>query len=123
MQIVDLSGDEQELRSIQDRMIDAVTLHQQDALDNVELAGHALVAGVERAHRGIAEFLSQKIRDDLDTHRALLRCRSFGEMRDLQVRYLCTAVGQFGDEAVRLMQIGTDIGNEIASRSLERGRL
>lgn len=118
MQHIDSMDDDVELRSMQDRLIDTVTLQQQEALDSVEAAGQAMVAGIELAQREFAEYLSQRVRQDFDASQALLRCRSVDEMCRVQADYLRAAVGQFSDEAARLMRLGT----EITTWSLERVR-
>jgi hypothetical protein len=118
MQDVDSMDDDVELRSVQDRLIDTVTLQQQEALDSVEATGQAVVAGIEIAQREFAAYLSERVRRDLDASQALLRCRSVDELCRLQADYLRVAVGQFSDEAARLMRLGT----EITTWSLERVR-
>jgi hypothetical protein len=119
MQDIDPPPDEGELRSLQDRLIDTITIRQQDAFDSVEIAGQAVVAGVAIAGREFVDYLSQRVRVDLDTRQALLRCRSFEEVREVQGRYLRDAVKLFGDEAARLMRLGT----ELATRSIDRARI
>lgn len=118
MQVTKLADETTELRTIQDRLIDTLTLQHQTALEAAAISTEALVTGAGDAGWEIATYLSKKIRDDLDAQQAFLRCRNFSDLRVLQMRYICASVGQLGDEATRLMQIGT----EVATRSLERSR-
>jgi hypothetical protein len=104
------------IQSPGDRLIDTVTLNQQEAIDGVEAAGHALACGLEAAQREIADFVSERIRQDLDTQHALLLCRTLHEVQQVQFDFLRRAVGQYGGEATRLLQIG----GRIAARSLDR---
>jgi hypothetical protein len=119
MQDIDRTDDDGEFRSMQDRLIDTMTIRQQDALDSVEIAGQAMVAGVELARCEFVDYLTRRIRIDLDNRGALLRCRSFEEFRELQGRYLRDAIEQFGDETARLVRLGT----ELATRSIDRARI
>ena len=87
-----------------------------------ELCGgaHENVKGGASGGRSIAvqlpdtEFLAERIRQDLETQAALLRCRNLGEVGAVQARFFGTAVAQYGDEVSRLL----DIGRELATRSL-----
>lgn len=119
MQEVVPMGDEGELRSMQDRLTDTMILRQQETIDGLEIAGRAVVAGLEIARREVVDYLSQRIRVELDTRQALLRCRSFDEVRELRSRYLRDAIEQFGEEAKRLMRLGA----VLAARSIDRARI
>jgi hypothetical protein len=110
------SAEAEAIESVQDRMIDAVTASQQDVLHSIDSAGHAVLDGMRRTQREISAFVAERIRQDLDTQSALLRCRSLDEVRDLQVRFFRTAVEQYSSEAVQLI----GIGREMAARTIER---
>ncbi len=105
------------IESLQDRMIDDVTASQQDAIETLDTAGHVVFEGIRRTRQEISDFLVERIRQDLDTQQAMLRCRSVDEFRDLQARFLRTALDQYGGEASRLFSLG----GELLARSLERG--
>ena len=104
------------IESIQDRLIDRVTSEQQEVLEAMQSTGEAVLEGVNSTRRSIADFLAERIRQDLDAQAALLRCRSMGEVREVQGRFLRTAVDQYAGEASRLLQLG----REVAARSLAR---
>ena len=110
------TSDAQEIESIQDRIIDSVTASQQEALEVFEATGTVLVEGMTRTRREIADFLNERIRQDFDTQQALLRCRSFDEIRDVQSRFVRTAFDQYSAEASRLLKLG----GELAARGLDR---
>ena len=77
-----LSGEsELEIQSSEDRLIDAVTASQQEALDTIEAAGRTVVTGLGVAQRELVDFVTAHIRHDLDTQQALLRCRSVRRQR------------------------------------------
>ena len=109
---------EPEIESPQDRLIDTVTAVEQEAIDTFESAGQAVIEGIGLAQQEIAEFIAERIRQDLDTQQAYLRCRSLDELREINVRFLRTALGQYGGEASRLFKIG----GQVAARSFERLR-
>lgn len=107
---------EQDIESAQDRIIDTVTESQQEVLDSVESVGWAFLEGVTSTRQEIADFLTERICQDLDAQQAMLRCRSFEELRTVQTGYLKTAMGQYGSEASRLFLLGS----RLAAESLKR---
>jgi hypothetical protein len=106
------------IESLQDRLIDTVTAGQQEAIETIESAGNAVFEALSRAQTEITEFVAERIRQDLDAQQALLRCRSLGEVREVQVSFLRTALDQYGGEAAKLVRLG----GEVAAKSLERAR-
>jgi len=100
-----------------DAVADVVTATQQEALESIETAGAAVLAGVGTVQREIAEFVADRIRTDFDTQAALLRCRSFSEVHSVQAEFLRTAYDHYASEASRLVRLG----GEMVTRSLDRG--
>jgi hypothetical protein len=84
-------------------------------MQTMEAAGQAMMEGVTKLQREIADFVSERIRHDVETQQALMRCRSFDDVRDVQTRFFQTAVDQYSAEANRLMKLGS----EIVHRSIE----
>jgi hypothetical protein len=102
--------------SVTDQVIDSVTASQQQALHSMETAGAVMFEGVARVQREIAEFVSERIRQDMETQQELLRCKSIDDVRNLQARFFRTAMDQYSAEATRLMRIG----GELMTRSMDR---
>ena len=73
---------------------------------------------LSRAQAEISDFVAERIRQDLDTQQAFLRCRSLDEVRDVQFNFLRTALDQYGGEAAKLVRLG----GEVAAQSLDRPR-
>lgn len=107
------------IESLQDRMIDAVTAQQQEAIEAVESTSQALMDVLSRARIELSDFVSERIRADLEAQQALLRCRSFDEVREVQVAFFRAAFDQYGGEAARLVRLGS----EVATASFERARV
>jgi hypothetical protein len=107
---------DEHLASSADVAIDGVTLGQQQALETFESAQQAMMEGVTRFQKELVDFVSERIRHDMETQQALLRCRSFDEVRDVQATFLQTAMDQYSEEANRLMRLGS----EVVQRSFER---
>jgi hypothetical protein len=105
------------LSSPTDDLIDRVTVRHQEALETMEAAGEALFDGMARTQREIAEFVAERLRQDMAARQALLGCRTFQDLRDVQSRFLRTAVDQYAEETARLMRLGGDV----LARSMDRG--
>ena len=110
------SADTDAIESLQDRLIDTVTVGQQEALETIESASSAVFEALSRAQAEISDFVAERIRQDLDTQQAFLRCRSLDEVRDVQFNFLRTALDQYGGEAAKLVRLG----GEVAAKSFER---
>ena len=106
-----------ELGSAADAVADAVTATQQEALEGIETASAAVLAGMGSVQREIAGFVADRLRSDLDAQSALLRCRTFSEVHSVQTEFLRTAYDQYATEASRLVRLG----GAMLTRSLDRG--
>jgi len=113
-----LGGDVEVVETVRDRLIDTVTASQQEAIETIESAGQAFLSTVTQVRNEMADFLAERIRQDLDTQQALLRCRSLDDVRDVQASFVRTALGQYGDEVAKLVRLGS----EAAAKSLDRPR-
>jgi hypothetical protein len=100
---------ELEIQSPEDRLIDAVTAGQQEAIDSVESAGNAVLEGIGLAQETLADLVTERIREGLDTQAALLRCRSLDELQAINLRYFRTAVDQYGRGASRMFRLGSAV--------------
>ena len=77
-------------------------------------AGAAVAEGFGRARQEMSDFLSERIRQDMATQAEFLGCRSFGELSAVQMRFLRTAVNQYGEEAARLARLGGEVMTRMA---------
>jgi len=108
----------EQIESVEDRLIDTVTASQQDAMETIDSTRAAVVDMLARARTEISGFVAVRIRQDLETQQELLRCRNFDELRDVQARFVRTAMDQYGSKAAQLVRMG----GEVAAKSLERSR-
>ena len=56
-----------------------------------------------------AEFVAERIRQDIDTQVELMRCRTLDEVLEVQSRFVNTAMDQYSAEATKLAQIGAEM--------------
>jgi exonuclease VII large subunit len=89
---------------------------RQDALQGAEVAGTAVFEGFARAQKQIADFVADRIRQDIETQSELLGCRSLEDVREVQSKFFRRAMEQYSAEARRLMNLGGDV----VSRAIPR---
>ncbi|CAN5619581.1 hypothetical protein BH23PSE1_BH23PSE1_11860 [soil metagenome] len=92
-----------------DDIIDTLTHTQQDAIETMEAAGSAAIEGAVRFQREMADFVTDRIRHDMDMQRRLLLCRSLDDLRSMQASFIQTAMSQYSSEATRLMRLGSAV--------------
>ena len=71
---------------------EAVASAQQETLHNIGAAGAAMFEGLTNAQTEISDFITERIRQDVETQAEMLRCRTLDDVRDLQTRFFKTAV-------------------------------
>lgn len=99
----------EEIASAADQAIDAATARQQEAIEAVQAVGASVIENVTLAQRTVAEFVSTRIREDIEAQQKLLRCKSFNEVRSVQSKFIETAVAQYRDNVARLFKLSQDI--------------
>ena len=85
-------------------------------MEGAEAAGAAVFEGFARAQKHVAEFVAERIRQDIETQTELLGCRSLEDVREVQSRFFRRAMEQYTAEAGRLMKLGGDV----VARSMPR---
>ena len=98
--------------------IAVATRTQQQAVASVERSTGSMLTGLTEMQKEVAEFVSERIRQDLETQQELLRCRTLDDVREVQSRFLRTTLEQYSAEATKLMQLST----EVFARSLDFSR-
>jgi len=89
--------------------IAVATKTQQQALQSMERASASMLTGVTEMQKEIAGFVSERIRQDLETQQELLKCRTLDEVREVQSRFFRTTLDQYSAEATKLMQLSTEV--------------
>jgi hypothetical protein len=100
-----------------DDAIDAVVSGQTEATRALESIGRTMLVGATRMQEEIVDFVSIRVRQDMETQKELLRCRSFDDVREVQTKYFQTAMEQYAAESKRLMELSS----EVIQRSANRG--
>jgi len=96
----------EDIESPEDRLIDAVTLAEQEVLETLDHAGAAAANGVVNAQVEIVTFMARRVQEDIDIQRALLNCTTLDEVRRVQTRFIERAVSQYAEETSRMMRLG-----------------
>jgi uncharacterized protein Yka (UPF0111/DUF47 family) len=79
--------------------IAVATKTQQQAVDSIERASASMLTGATEMQKEIAGFVSERIRQDLETQQELLSCRTLEEVGEVQSRFFRTTLDQYSAEA------------------------
>jgi hypothetical protein len=82
---------------------------QEETLRILHHSGAAFVTGLTKAQSEIVDFVAERIRQDVEMQAELLSCRTYEEVRDLQIRFFKTAMDQYAAEATKLMNISSEM--------------
>ena len=89
--------------------IAVATRTQQQAVELMERASASILTGVTEMQKEIAGFVSERMRQDLETQQELLRCRTFDDVCEVQSRFFRTTLDQYSAEATKLMRLSTEV--------------
>ena len=78
-------------------------------------AGSAVVDGMTKVHRRAADFVANRIRQEIEAQRELFACRTLEDVREMQSRYFKTALDQYATEAKEML----NLSGELATRALD----
>ncbi|MFU8778804.1 MAG: phasin family protein [Roseovarius sp.] len=79
-----------------------------DALSAAMVAGHPAARMWRDIMAESARFVSERLQNDLETQKALLRCQSPADLMQLQSEFFRKAMEQYTSEAQRLFEIMTE---------------
>jgi hypothetical protein len=61
-----------------------------------------------------ARFMTERLKTDLETQKALMACRTPAELMEVQASFLNTAVQQYADEAARMFEMTMKASQDVA---------
>lgn len=61
-----------------------------------------------------ARFMTERLRTDLETQKALMACKTPAELVEVQAEFLNTAMRQYADEAARFVDMTAQASKDIA---------
>ncbi|WP_068109875.1 phasin family protein [Tropicimonas marinistellae] len=67
----------------------------------------------------VAQFVSERIREDVRTQQEILQCRDPVELREIQGRFLKTAFDQYSAETGRLVRLQRAVLDELTGRTAD----
>jgi hypothetical protein len=73
-----------------------------------------LLESVESAQKEWAEFVHQRVKEDIAASYLLLKCQSFTDLQEVYSRYLRTAFEQYRHHSERVAQRGKSLSAELA---------
>jgi hypothetical protein len=112
------SATDEAVRSATDNVIDALVTGQSEATRALESTSRTMLDGMTRMRQEIVDFVSTRVRHDIETQQELLRCRNFDDVREVQTKFFQTATEQYVAESKRLMELGSEVFHQSVDRSV-----
>jgi hypothetical protein len=106
----------EDVSSTADTVVDMVMISHTEAMQATGSGGRAVMDGLTKMQQDVADFVSKRIRHDLETQQELLSCRNFDDLQKVQTRFFRTAMEHYSDETKRLMHLSS----EVVRRSVNR---
>jgi len=89
--------------------IEVIVSGQTEATRALESIGQAVLDGATRMQQELVDFVSTRVREDMETQKELLRCRNFDDLREVQTKFFHTAVEQYAAESKRILELSSKV--------------
>lgn len=83
-----------------------------EAVEALVKANEVMLEGMAAMQREILEFGNSRLRQDLETQGALSQCKDFDDLFRLQVEFAQKAMQQYSEEAAKLLDLSTKVGQD-----------
>lgn len=93
----------------QDWMTDLMKEMQASGFDSAARFSASWAEAMTEIGQEVLDFVSERVKEDMATQRALLSANSVSEFQKVQADFLRTAIEQYSQETSKLVQMGTDI--------------
>ena len=84
---------------------DAVSHLQEAGLGNMMGMGTAWLEAMGAMSAEVAEFVAERIKEDVKTQHEILHCKNVGELQNIQAEFLQKAIDQYQAETNKLVEM------------------
>jgi hypothetical protein len=106
----------EDVSSTADTVVDMVMISHTEAMQATGSGGKAVMDGLTKMQQDVTDFVSKRIRHDLETQQELLSCRNFDDLQKVQARFFHVTTEHYTEETKRLMRLAS----EVVQRSVNR---
>ena len=85
----------------------AITQLQEAGLGNIMGMGTAWIEAVSDMSAEVANFVAERIKEDVKTQHEILHSKKVSDLQDIQAQFLQKAVDQYQAETGKLVEMGT----------------
>ena len=89
--------------------IEVIVSGQTEATRALESMRQTVLDGATRMQQELVDFVSTRVREDMEIQKELLRCRNFDDLREVQTKFFHTAVEQYAAELKRLLELSSEV--------------
>jgi len=90
-----------------DKAFDPVSHFQEAGLGNLMGMGTAWVEAMAAMSAEVAEFVAERIREDVKTQHEILHCKNVADLQHIQAQFVQTALDQYQAETGKLVELST----------------
>lgn len=80
---------------------------QEAGLGNMMGMGTAWIEAVSEMSAEVAQFVAERIKEDVKTQHEILHCKNVADLQHIQAQFLQKAADQYQAETGKLVQMGT----------------
>lgn len=100
------SPTQEKTQTAADEPLNAITQLQQAGLGSMMGMGTAWIETISDMSAEVAEFVAERIKEDVKTQHEILHCKNVGELQDIQAQFIQKAMDQYQAETGKLLEMG-----------------
>lgn len=93
--------------STTDAPLNAITQLQEAGLGNIMGMGTAWIEAVGDMSAEVAQFVAERIKEDVKTQHEILQCKNVSDLQSVQAQFIQKAINQYQAETGKLVEMGT----------------
>ena len=91
-----------------DAPFNAITQLQEAGLGSMMGIGTAWVEAISDMNAEVAQFVAERIKDDVKTQHQILHCQNVADLQHIQAQFIKRAMDQYQAETGKLVEMGTN---------------
>lgn len=100
------SPTQEKTQTAADEPLNAITQLQQAGFGSMMGMGTAWIETISDMSAEVAEFVAERIKEDVKTQHEILHCKNVGELQHIQAQFIQKAMDQYQAETGKLLEMG-----------------
>jgi hypothetical protein len=104
--MADKSPTQDKTQTAADEPLNAIAQLQQAGLGSMMGMGTAWIETISDMSAEVAQFVAERIKEDVKTQHEILHCKNVGELQHIQAQFIQKAMDQYQAETGKLVDMG-----------------